>query len=57
MIKVKELVSVHEYPEPLVLAVNLDLQGGKTEGKIKRDEIKRPKSEIMQAEIKGEKHL
>lgn len=27
VIKVKELVSVHEYPEPLVLAVDLNLQG------------------------------
>lgn len=27
MVKVKELMSVHEYPEPLVLAVDLHLQG------------------------------
>lgn len=27
VVKVKELVSVHEYPEPLVLAVDLDLEG------------------------------
>lgn len=26
VIKVKELVSVHEYPEPLVLAVDLNLE-------------------------------
>lgn len=31
VIKVKQLVSVHEYPEPLVLAVNLDLKGTKRE--------------------------
>lgn len=29
VIKVKELVSVHEYPEPLVLAVDLNLEGTK----------------------------
>lgn len=33
MVKVKELMSVHEYPEPLVLAVDLDLQDGQTEGR------------------------
>lgn len=26
-------MSVHEYPEPLVLAVDLDLQDGQTEGR------------------------
>lgn len=31
VVKVKELVSVHKYPEPLVLAVDLDLQEGQTD--------------------------
>lgn len=49
VIKVKELVSVHEYPEPLVLAVDLDLQGGATErdgekdGERKEDQMTRIK--------------
>lgn len=29
-------MSVHEYPEPLVLAVDLDLQDGQTEGRTER---------------------
>ena len=38
VIKVKELVSVHEYPEPLVLAVDLNLKHGRETVELKQSQ-------------------
>lgn len=41
VIKVKELVSVYEYPEPLMLTVDLNLQGGKEKEKAVRKNMRK----------------
>lgn len=56
MIKVKELVAIHKYPEPLVLAVDLNLD--KTERKREREsEIKEERNIIDEEGEEEDKQL